>query len=825
MSEPLRISKEEEQRSLQHMRKFLIGNKPIGKYLRKVRHHIPSEKFGENSIEYLIRIVKNEKGDIYISNVMLVDSSYDKVFIPGTHYHKLPFSPLNENTSEPNLSISKQEEQWALQILRKRTNSIGEQIGKYLKKKCHIKSTDPKVSDKIVYLNTDDSYTYIIKKDKNGKVIYGVGFSEPGGEYESSLFDPIVENTSPTGNWTSWGSITSTEKEHLKLALQKYQEYVKNIYVQNISAPKIYLIQKTINNLEVTDPRFASKPLSKLNREDRLSLMDFVDQQDSTGLASRAMDFLMNISRKFIEPIRIPKPDIFLKGIARCESLYSKWAGNVEIFGLDDMRPRINIGYGSYNLDEKFIKDMSKTGSQLYIDIGTDIKVINMSEIMERVKQAIADYNKKNLTENLRDNTKGEVVVLARSDEQYVVQFIKDIIIQGERVGQTLKKEKILPPRKDHFGTKTSNVFHYQAIIKNKVYDYFFWKVDINNGFIVLIGENSDDYYIYKEFFGSENNILKENKENITTISKEEEQRAVQLIKRSTVNGILIGKTLQKISQYKSSVREYKKYKFQVDDITLVIDFSKDPNVKNALEIEVGVMNSYTIRRFWLLTRPFALKFKQQKLAGELQYYIGILGDIKKNLTEVEDITEPPTEPIILTKKDELRAVQFISNLTIGGIRFGKTLKKVKIIKTGIPTLSSDTSVYEAILHYTGRSIKFEIFRSWRRGLVIFDTFNQKIYNPDKNLTENSSIDNPNISKKEEQQAVQIMGNFKDKYGNRFGKNLKKFYSGSGSNGPVIKYESQTEEGPMVFQLLKAPDGSIVILSGMNSIMKVFKPT
>src|ERR1035437_1933845 len=751
MSEPLRISKEEEQRSLQHMRKFLIGNKPIGKYLRKVRHHIPSEKFGENSIEqidyattkkfssieYLIRIVKNEKGDIYISNVMLVDSSYDKVFIPGTHYHKLPFSPLNENTSEPNLSISKQEEQWALQILRKRTNSIGEQIGKYLKKKCHIKSTDPKVSDKIVYLNTDDSYTYIIKKDKNGKVIYGVGFSEPGGEYESSLFDPIVENTSPTGNWTSWGSITSTEKEHLKLALQKYQEYVKNIYVQNISAPKIYLIQKTINNLEVTDPRFASKPLSKLNREDRLSLMDFVDQQDSTGLASRAMDFLMNISRKFIEPIRIPKPDIFLKGIARCESLYSKWAGNVEIFGLDDMRPRINIGYGSYNLDEKFIKDMSKTGSQLYIDIGTDIKVINMSEIMERVKQAIADYNKKNLTENLRDNTKGEVVVLARSDEQYVVQFIKDIIIQGERVGQTLKKEKILPPRKDHFGTKT----------------------------------------------------------------------------------------LQKISQYKSSVREYKKYKFQVDDITLVIDFSKDPNVKNALEIEVGVMNSYTIRRFWLLTRPFALKFKQQKLAGELQYYIGILGDIKKNLTEVEDITEPPTEPIILTKKDELRAVQFISNLTIGGIRFGKTLKKVKIIKTGIPTLSSDTSVYEAILHYTGRSIKFEIFRSWRRGLVIFDTFNQKIYNPDKNLTENSSIDNPNISKKEEQQAVQIMGNFKDKYGNRFGKNLKKFYSGSGSNGPVIKYESQTEEGPMVFQLLKAPDGSLIILSGMNSIMKVFKST
>jgi hypothetical protein len=69
------------------------------------------------------------------------------------------------------------------------------------------------------------------------------------------------------------------------------------------------------------------------------------------------------------------------------------------------------------------------------------------------------------------------------------------------------------------------------------------------------------------------------------------------------------------------------------------------------------------------------------------------------------------------------------------------------------------------------------------------------------------------ISKREEQQAVIIMGNMKDKDGNRFGKNLKKIYDGKieGGNSHLIKYQSSTDKRTIVFQLIKAPNGHILI--------------
>src|ERR1039458_2280446 len=85
------------------------------------------------------------------------------------------------------------------------------------------------------------------------------------------------ESVEPSGDWRSWGSITSGEKDRLVLALKKYQEYVKRIYVANLSSPKVYLAQKSINNFDTTDPRIAAKPLSQRSMEDRLLLMQFVE--------------------------------------------------------------------------------------------------------------------------------------------------------------------------------------------------------------------------------------------------------------------------------------------------------------------------------------------------------------------------------------------------------------------------------------------------------------------------------------------------------------------------------------------------------------------
>jgi len=367
------------------------------------------------------------------------------------------------------------------------------------------------------------------------------------------------------------------------------------------------------------------------------------------------------------------------------------------------MKPKIDFGYGGYEWCNDFYKKYSKPGTWLYIDFNQDIKVVNMTEVVERIKEAIENYYKKNLAESvelpvmtkeeeqrlvqilknhkidgirvgeslkkwthirpveddyhvadkvfyvatingvnrsfkifkdkedlgIRDVITGKLIysqceeemrrrnlrenveprpVLTKEEEQHTVNFIKGIIIQGERVGKTLKKVKIMPPKEDIFGTKTSNVFNYQAVIKNRVYGFYFWKVEIKyGGGIVIIGTGPDDYYIYWELNESKNNILKENTK--------------------------------------------------------------------------------------------------------------------------EDV-------VVLTKEDEKRAVQFISNMSDGGIRLGKTLKKVKILKTSIPTLSSDISVYEAKLP-DGSSIEFDIWRSWSRGLVIHNKLNNNHHFIDKPITFN----------------------------------------------------------------------------------------
>lgn len=418
------------------------------------------------------------------------------------------------------------------------------------------------------------------------------------------------ESVEPSGDWRSWGSITSGEKDRLVLALKKYQEYVKRIYVANLSSPKVYLAQKSINNFDTTDPRFAAKPLSQLSMEDRLLLMQFVDQEDTTGLASRALDFLMSISR--------------------------------------------------------------------------------------------------NLTENVEN-----IITISKEEENRAVLILKNYKIDRIPVGKTLKKIDHTPPTKDSFDS-----IYYESIINGKKYLFQIYKGD--RGLGLAIRNITSDRLIYTQ-------------------------------------------------------------------------------------------------------------------AGE---------EINKRfrLTENE-------ERAILTKRDEARAVLFISNITDSGVRMGKTLRKINVYSSDDTPGISDMAFYGAKLA-NGEPITFKVFYSLRRGLVIVDQLNFFEYRPDDKskilntkpsynslkyepgiLKENSSMKpiDPNIriSNKEEQQAVIIMGNFKDKYGNRFGKTLRKSYDGANhfTGEHVMRYISDTQEGRMVFALMKTSDGLIRIVSGYGSLMKSFRST
>jgi len=199
----------------------------------------------------------------------------------------------------------------------------------------------------------------------------------------------VLQENHATGDWMGWEDCTSDDREQLKIVLRSYQNYVGKIYTHYLADPKIQLVQKTIDNLDVSDPRFSAKPLALLDMEDRIFIGDFVDKYGNEG-TSKVMNFLFSISRKYIKPINHPKPEIELKDVLEIVSPRGKFKGDVYVTGLEDMKPTINFGgYGNYCLTNDFIKKFSRPNSQLYLDFGQDIKVVNMSEVMEKVKKEI----------------------------------------------------------------------------------------------------------------------------------------------------------------------------------------------------------------------------------------------------------------------------------------------------------------------------------------------------------------------------------------------------------------------------------------------------
>lgn len=497
----LSISKGEENHAFQTLSNMGI-HKPsgyierLGKTLKKVKHYkspIPQisdtieYKDSDNpSFTYVVK--KDDSGVLHLTyRVQDAGSTYEEM--GGRHY-------IFENI-QPNLSISKEEEEKAFRFLSRRKDCCGDPIT--MRKVAHQRSNDPKISDRIEYLspaNTD--IVYFVVKDEGGNLIYGLRIPEDN--YTSLVTAPIPLNENhPSGNWSGWEDITQPEKDRLKLALQQYQEYLKRIYHPNLLAQKTYIIQKCIDNLDVSDPRYAAKPLSKLPMEMRMSIMDFIDHVDTTGQSSKVIGFLMNISRQYIESPKPPKSDIELKDVTNIVWPGGRRRGNVEIHGLDDMNPVINFGYGPYTLDDRFMSEYSKPGSQLYLDFGQKVKVVNISDVMIKVKDAIKRY-KRYLTEDVENRS----VVLSKEDEERSVLFLRNMTIDGERVGKTLRKVRV--EKTD--SPNVSDAVCYRSIINGKEYIFKIFR-SLRRGLIVFDAINYVNYFPEKPEALSQTSYLK----------------------------------------------------------------------------------------------------------------------------------------------------------------------------------------------------------------------------------------------------------------------------------------------------------------------------
>jgi hypothetical protein len=590
-----KISKEEEGRAFQFLRNksdgCYVGAPKLGTRLKKVGHVVSTDPNksdvityggGENNVFYFVE--KDEKGRLCL------DVGY-----AGYKSDNPTPIPLQENI-QPNLKISKEEEDYALQSLLRNIDNYS--VKKSLRKINHKKYTNPKYPEIIDYMGVSDKgykIIYSVRKNQFGKIVFytidpdSSDYLTSGLVPASSCWHPVELNENyPTGNWQGWGDITQPEKDRLKLILKEIQEHYKKYYHMNISSSYVYLIQKCIDNLDVTDPRDAAKPLSKLSMEHRLFIGDFVDQKDTTGQASKVMDFLMKISRQYIEPPKPPKPDIKLKGITNIVSLSGYSKGDVSISGLEDMNPVINFGYGPYTLDERFINEYSKPGSQLYLDFGQKIKVVNMSEVMAKVKNAIENH-KRSLMENLSDDPRYQEATrrmivrngFSKQEEDYIRLQLSNMIVDGERLGKTLRKT---------YHHRTKSPFDYDRI-----------------DFSAVVNGKEKIYRVIKSY----------------------------------------------------------------DKKTAVV--------------------------------------RDASMEGDFRNF------------EVPLLKEEKENPVILTKEDEARAVQFISNLKYDGERAGKILKKIYVKKSDNPMIS-DTVYYAAIIKE--KIYKFQIFRSLRRGLIIFDESN-----------------------------------------------------------------------------------------------------
>lgn len=722
----LHISKEEEEQMLQHFRRRKNNQgEPIGRHLKKIQHIVSNEPRMSDRIKYknlddstTYTIVKNRvdgKLGWVAGYIAPVSATGVKL---GDDYESTNIDYISENTSPVDQEvITKEEEYRALKFIRDQVllevmeqynhgemRSIvnhGKPSLKWGWDEEKMRKSLRKVSvdnNRIIYKadSQDQSFLFIIKKAKNKiwagyvnlleeAVLFDINFklSSSSSKTEDFFSDLLkLKENAPTGDWQGWGEITQSEKDRLKIVLDGYIRHIRNIYHPNLANTKSYLIKKSIDNLDVSDPRFSAKPLAKLSMEDRLSLGDFVDRADTEGTSSKVMDFLLNISREYVQSPKPSTSDIVLDKVAKVVWPNGTKMSDVTIHGLDDMKPIIRFGYGGYSLTRDFIKEFSKPGAELYIDFGQKVRVVNMPEVMAKVKQSLEQDSRTNVAES---TTQSDWPKLSKEDEDRAVQYIRNLTDGGIRFGKTLRKIKI--DKSDN--ENVSDSVFYEAELKDGTSFYFQIFRSWRRGLIVYDGNGQ--VHVVEEPIRESQNYSKWPSPNKIVITKKEEERAFEWLKRGIVAKQRVGNTLKKSAVLPSNDPR------SSDIIIFTAKAGKFDLVYRLYKTQDGQLQIRTASTDgnWSVMK---VPMEEAAISSHLNYW--------------------NTLPrITMSKKEEDRAVDFLKNKIISGDRLGQTLKKSKVIPSSNKGISSDIMIYTA--NVKGEERVYKIVKELQSGTSI----------------------------------------------------------------------------------------------------------
>lgn len=189
-------------------------------------------------------------------------------------------------------------------------------------------------------------------------------------------------------HWVGWDHATRESRNELIDVLINYKSHITKTYSKSLATPILIKLDKLIDEISYESPEEASKIFSRFSSDERLNIYDYVTRHDNSAID--AMDVIYNRSHHHMVPIKSKKPDIILQNLAKFNNGSN---GDVSLFSLEDMTPKIGFGIGTYDFDDEFIKQFNKPNAVLMLDIGRGFGVINIQHVIQTALEKIKEYN------------------------------------------------------------------------------------------------------------------------------------------------------------------------------------------------------------------------------------------------------------------------------------------------------------------------------------------------------------------------------------------------------------------------------------------------
>lgn len=732
--------------------------------------------------------------------------------------------PIRENIDQPNLHISKEEEMWALERLKRRKNNVGDPIGRYLKKIKHHVSDDPKYPDQVVYKNTQNNTTYTLQKDRWGKLGYKAGYinaiknksldprSFPD-EYTSTEIDPLEEN-----NYPNVKKIEISKKEELE-ALNYIRNEIFPLTLKKIKNTVSYMtpekLRKTLRKFDVKDyinDRGRSVHKIVYMAGDSLnSIFYFIEKDEDNKLSA---GFSTSSGDVWLFDIRKPINGPVMSLVSFRQSIAGKYSSTIlENTSTGDWNGWDNITKTERDRLKLVLQGWIKYVTSIYHPHLASTRTFLAQKCFDNLDTTDPRFAAKPLAHLSMEDRSSLMDYIDHKDttgqSSMVMRFLIDLSRQYMEPPKSRKVDITLPDIvqvqsgkwSGKGDVKISGLEDMRPVISFADYPYY----ELDNDFVkqyskpgailyVDMGQgikitNMEEVMIKVKtslsqwYDGNLDESIKENEFPPQNISKEEELRAVQVLKNYKIDGYRLGRTLKKVNHFKTT----------------------DPDTTDQIYYSAYV--GY-IRHIFLLRKRSDLGVIIRDTTTDK--WIQVPG-IKENLFENIPLNELPITHI--TKKEEDWAFHFIKNLVIDGERLGKTLKKTYIHRTAEP-YNTDIIYYSAFVNRKDRV--YRVYKDSENGkLYVRDAEECKTYHiPFQNtLEENKPGINTKyavLTKEDEDRAVQFIKNLEE--GDvKLGKTLKKV---------KIHKTATSNLSDSVYYDATLPDGSIISFEIFRSLRR-----